>query len=171
METTILNSKGKIENGTTNTEKTTAPKKIENASISNQANSVKDAKPETKIAEQKRVDGKLTAEQPKQEVQQKPALNLESVLKLVEELHRRKTQRDRLMDTIDTLEAFEVELKDDAEETDSNYYQGCKLSIIDDNRNEFSTKNPFIIQAVAHFVKSMCTDRLSEIEAEITLPQ
>lgn len=101
---------------------------------------------------------------------QKPALNLEMTLKLVEELHRRKIQRDRLLETIDTLEAFEVAQIDDADQTDSNHFQGCVLTIEDDERRKFTTKNPVIIQAVAQFVNSMCVNRLSEIEAGITIP-
>ncbi|WP_304066934.1 hypothetical protein [Pedobacter glucosidilyticus] len=100
----------------------------------------------------------------------KVAYNLESTLKLVEELHRRKIQRDRLLDTIDTLEAFEIAQQEDAEETDSNHFQGCVLTIEDDERRKFSTKNPVIIQAVAQFVNSMCVNRLAEIEAGITIP-
>jgi len=72
------------------------------------------------------------AQQPPQ--QPKFAMNLEETLKLVEELHRRKRQRDRLIETIDNLESFEIEQKEDADETDGNYYQGCKLTIEDDNR-------------------------------------
>jgi hypothetical protein len=106
----------------------------------------------------------------KEVVQVKPVLNLEGTLKLVEELHRRKIQRDRLLDTIDTLEAFEVAQQEDAEETDSNHFQGCVLTIEDDNRRKFTTKNPVIIQAVAQFVNKMCVDRLAEIEAGITIP-
>lgn len=101
---------------------------------------------------------------------EKPALNLESTLKLVEELHRRKMQRDRLLETIDTLEAFEIAQKEDAEETDNNHFQGCVLTIEDDERRKFTTKNPVIIQAVAQFVNRMCVDRLAEIEAGIIIP-
>ncbi|MGK6353152.1 hypothetical protein [Parapedobacter sp. DT-150] len=100
----------------------------------------------------------------------KPALNLENTLKLVEELHRRKRQRDRLIETIDNLEAFEVEQQEESDETDGNYYQGCKLVVEDDNRNQFATKNPVIIGAVATFVRDMCTQRLAEIEADIKIP-
>lgn len=120
---------------------------------------------------------KAEAEQPKaesvievKEVPQKIVLNLESTLKLVEELHRRKIQRDRLIDTIDTLEAFEVAQIDDADETEANHFQGCVLTIEDDNRRKFTTKNPVIIQAVAQFVNGMCVNRLAEIEAGITIP-
>lgn len=101
---------------------------------------------------------------------EKPALNLESTLKLVEELHRRKMQRDRLLETIGTLEAFEIAQKEEAEETDSNHFQGCALTIEDDERRKFTTKNPVIIQAVAQFVNRMCVDRLAEIEAGIIIP-
>ena len=101
---------------------------------------------------------------------EKPALNLESTLKLVEELHRRMVQRGRLVHTIDNLDKFEIEQKQEAEDTTSNYYQGCELEITDDKRNKFSTKNPVIIKAVALFVRDLCTNRLAEIEAEITIP-
>ena len=101
---------------------------------------------------------------------EKPALNLEGTLKLVEELHRRMVQRGRLVYTIDNLDKFEIEQKEEAEDTTSNYYQGCELEITDDKRNKFSTKNPVIIKAVALFVRDLCTNRLAEIEAEITIP-
>lgn len=101
---------------------------------------------------------------------EKPALNLEGTLKLVEELHRRMVQRGRLVYTIDNLDKFEIEQKEEAEDTTSNYYQGCEIEITDDKRNKFSTKNPVIIKAVALFVRELCTNRLAEIEAEITIP-
>jgi hypothetical protein len=101
---------------------------------------------------------------------EKPGLNLEGTLKLVEELHRRMVQRGRLVHTIDNLDKFEIEQKEEAEDTTSNYYQGCELEITDDKRNKFSTKNPVIIKAVALFVRDLCTNRLAEIEAEITIP-
>lgn len=101
---------------------------------------------------------------------QRPALSLEGTLKLVEELHRRMVQRGRLVYTINNLDKFEIEQKEEAEDTGSNYYQGCELEITDDKRNKFSTKNPVIIKAVALFVRDLCNNRLGEIEAEITLP-
>jgi len=107
----------------------------------------------------------------KQEIKlDKPALNLESTLKLVEELHRRKIQRDKLLETINTLEAFEVAQQEESDTTDSNHFQGCILTIEDDERRKFSTKNPVIIQAVAQYVNSLCVNRLAEIEAGITIP-
>ncbi|UKT65084.1 hypothetical protein [Pedobacter mucosus] len=119
------------------------------------------------LTEQKAQEKKTEKVEPKTE---KPALNLESTLKLVEELHRRMVQRGRLVHTIDNLDKFELEQKEEAEDTTSNYYQGCELEIFDDKRNKFSTKNPVIIRAVATFVRDLCTNRLGEIEAEITIP-
>lgn len=101
---------------------------------------------------------------------EKVGLNLESTLKLVEELFRRKTQRDRLLETITNLEAFEVDQKKDPDQLDVNHFQGCVLTIEDDNRKKFTTKNPVIIFEVAQYVNAMCIKRLSEIEAEIIIP-
>ncbi|HEY0054542.1 MAG TPA: hypothetical protein VGB63_04220 [Pedobacter sp.] len=101
---------------------------------------------------------------------EKVGLNLESTLKLVEELFRRKTQRDRLLETITNLEAFEVDQKTDPDQLDANHFQGCVLTIEDDARRKFTTKNPVIIFEVAQYVNSMCVKRLAEIEAEITIP-
>lgn len=130
---------------------------------------VEQAKPEVTEGEALHIKEQSTKKEVKEEVKQKTVLNLESTLKLVEELHRRKIQRDRLLDTINTLEAFEIAQQEDAEETDSNHFQGCVLTIEDDERRKFSTKNPVIIQAVAQFVNRMCIDRLAEIEAGITI--
>ena len=111
-----------------------------------------------------------TAEDRTQIKFEKVGLNLESTLKLVEELFRRKTQRDRLLETITNLEAFEVDQKTDPDQLDANHFQGCVLTIEDDARRKFTTKNPVIIFEVAQFVNAMCVKRLAEIEAEITIP-
>jgi len=102
--------------------------------------------------------------------EEKQTLNLDSTIKLIETLHRRKIQRDKLLDTIETLEAFEVAQLEDADETDTNKFQRCELTIEDDKGNEFTTKNPFIINAVAQFVNGLCIDKLAEIEGGIALP-
>jgi hypothetical protein len=66
----------------------------------------------------------------------KPVMNLENTLKLVEEMHRRIKQRSKLLETINNLEGFQVELKEEADTTDTNYYTGCLLTIEDDKRNQ-----------------------------------
>lgn len=124
--------------------------------------------PENKAVEVKAEPTKVELRE--QSAVQKPALNLEGTLKLVEELHRRKIQRDKLIETIDNLTGFEVAQKNDAEETDSNHFQGCELTIGDDKRREFVTKNPVIIKKVAEYIHMLCVGRLAEIEGEIFLP-
>jgi len=122
---------------------------------------------------------KIVAEQPKAEEPKKvaeevkpakPVLNLESTLKLVEELHRRKVQRDKLMDTIQSLEAFEVNQKDEAEESGITNYSRCELTIADDKGKSFTTKNPVIIFHVTQYVNALCIDKLAQIEAGIIIP-
>lgn len=131
--------------------------------------------PKTEAPKAEQVKAEIKAE-PKVEPQPeakpaKPALNLEETLKLVAELNRRKIQRDKLIETIENLEAFEISIKEDADETYGNIYQGCVLTIEDDNKRKFTTKNPVIIWTVAQQVNSMCVNKLSEIEAGIMLPQ
>jgi hypothetical protein len=119
------------------------------------------------------------AEAPKAEVKAEPAkeatkkvvLNLEGTLKFIEEMHRKAKQRAKLQQTIQNLDEFEVELRDEADTTDTNYYNGCVLTIEDDNRRKFETKNPTIIWTVAQLVNNMCVDKLAEIEAGIVIPQ
>lgn len=164
---------GKVVNAENKTAVKDEPKKEESTVVANAENVKENAEAP------KSLGAVVLPESPKEEKTEllkiesstgKPALNLEGTLKLVEELHRRMVQRGRLVYTIDNLDRFEVEQKEEAEDTTSNYYQGCELEITDDKRNKFSTKNPVIIKAVALFVRTLCTDRLAEIEAEITIP-
>lgn len=102
--------------------------------------------------------------------EQKPQLNLDATIKFALELNRRINQRGKLLETITTLEEFEVLQKDDADETESNHFQRCELTIEDDKGREFTTKNPFIINAVATMVNKLCIDKLAEIEGDIHFP-
>jgi hypothetical protein len=112
----------------------------------------------------------VKAEQVKEEPK-KIVLNLEGTLKFIEEMHRKAKQRTKLQDTIKNLDDFEIELRDEADTTDTNYYNGCVLTIEDDNRRKFETKNPTIIWTVAQLVNNMCIEKLAEIEAGIVIPQ
>lgn len=111
-----------------------------------------------------------TKKEVKEGLKEKIIFDFDSTIKLVEELHRKKIQRDKLLNTINTLEAFEVAQQEDAEETDSNNFQGCIMTIQDDKRREFTTKNPVIIQEAAQHVNAMCLTKLAEIEAGIVIP-
>ncbi|ATP55555.1 hypothetical protein CPT03_03290 [Pedobacter ginsengisoli] len=101
--------------------------------------------------------------------EQKPALNLEQTLKKIKDLNRLSNQREKLIVTIDNLEGFEILQEDEAEETNLNHFQRCELKITDDNGNVFSTKNPFIIDQVSKNIKGLCTEKLTEVEAQISL--
>jgi hypothetical protein len=101
--------------------------------------------------------------------EEKPALNLEQTLKKIKDLNRLSNQREKLIGTVDNLESFEIKQEDEAEETNLNHFQRCELTIIDDNGNKFSTKNPFIINEVANNIKALCTDKLAEVESQISL--
>ncbi|SDL66858.1 hypothetical protein SAMN04487898_12271 [Pedobacter sp. ok626] len=92
---------------------------------------------------------------------------LERHIKLGDELARKIRHRDNLKNIITTLDEFELVLKDNADETDGNYYQGCLLTIKDDNGKTFTTKNPTIIKGVAEQVNSLCTEKLEEVETDI----
>lgn len=99
----------------------------------------------------------------------KPVLNLAETMKLVEDLHMKKRHRDRLEVSIDELESFDIKQKDE-DLGDKSYYTGCHISIKDDNRAEFLTKNPAIISEVVFYLKQKFADKLTEIEASIVLP-
>lgn len=92
---------------------------------------------------------------------------LERHIKLGDELARKIRHRDNLTAIITTLDKFELNLKNESEETESNYYQGCVLTIKDDNGETFTTKNPIIIKGVAEQVGSLCSDKLKEVETDI----
>ncbi|MES2458188.1 MAG: hypothetical protein V4594_21705 [Bacteroidota bacterium] len=122
-----------------------------------------EAKPEEVKAEPTKLEIKA------QLLQEKPALNLEQTLKKIKDLSRLSNQREKLIGTIDNLESFEIKQEDEAEETNLNHFQRCELKITDDNGNTFSTKNPFIINQVANNIKTLCTDKLTEVESQISL--
>ena len=138
----------------------------------------KDSKPQTEPAgvktEAPKAETPNAAVAPVAEAKAEPkkiVLNLEGTLKFIEEMHRKAKQRTKLQDTIKNLDDFEIELRDEADTTDTNYYNGCMLTIEDDNRRKFETKNPTIIWTVAQLVNNMCVDKLAEIEAGIVIPQ
>lgn len=113
-------------------------------------------------------------EQPKTKLEIKkglgPVNNLESTLKVVGSLHRRMVQRDNLIIATKNLETFELKQKQDEEIESGSYYNGCILTLEDDDRRKFSTKNPVIIRAAVDFLKGLFETKLMEVEAEIVLP-
>lgn len=174
METkTTQNGEAKVV-GSVKTDK--APKFVAGNPVNEVAKSkdekAEGAKPVAASPEPKQEEAK--AEPTKMEIKagfvfEKPALNLEQTLKKIKDLGRLSNQREKLIGTIDNLEAFEVAQLDDAEETNLNQFQRCELKITDDNGNTFSTKNPFIINQVAGNIKTLCTEKLAEVEGQISL--
>ena len=113
----------------------------------------------------------VKAEEPTAEVKPvKFALNLESTLKVVDDLHRRSIQRINLIARINQLTAFEVALAQENDELEDNPYQGCKLIIKDDKNREFITTTPGLIRLVSQYIFDACSDKLAEIEANIVFP-
>lgn len=138
-----------------------------------------DKEPKAESAKGEFVDAGQVAEKPKVEptkmeikasiaekIAEQRAI-LERHIKLGDDLARKIRHRDNLKNIITTLEEFELVLKDNADETDGNYYQGCLLTIKDDNGKTFTTKNPTIIKGVAEQVNSLCSEKLEEVETDI----
>nr|WP_294894466.1 hypothetical protein [uncultured Pedobacter sp.] len=121
------------------------------------------AKEETKKEEQK--------EPAKPEEKKEPALNLESTLRVVADLHQRSIHRERLLSRINELNQFEITLKSESEELESNHFQGCQLMIADDKGRNFVTKTSGLITLVTSFIRQACIDKLTEIEANIVFPK
>jgi hypothetical protein len=101
----------------------------------------------------------------------KPVLNLESTLKVVNDLHRRCIQRENLLTRINQLEAFEIALIEEGDELESNHFQGCKLMIVDDKNRQFITTTSGLIKLVAEFIHNACLSKLGEIESNIVFPR
>jgi hypothetical protein len=108
---------------------------------------------------------------PKEEIKPiKLVLNLESTLKVVDELHRRSIQRMNLITRIKQLEAFEVSLATENDELEDNPYQGCRLILEDDKQRRFITTTPGLIRLVSQFIFNACAEKLADIEANIVFP-
>ncbi len=181
METKVKNN-GQGKANDVNADKT--PKFIAGNPVNAESNKAEQAKDEPKAEETNTAQAEgtapakeqeaLKAEPTKKEIkaqlaEEKPVLNLEQTLKKIKELSRLSGQREKLIGTVDNLEAFEIKQEDEAEETNLNHFQRCELEITDDNGNTFKTKNPFIINEVARNIKTLCTDKLAEVEAQISL--
>lgn len=100
-------------------------------------------------------------EQAKQEEQKQLVPNLESTLKVVVDLHQRSIHRERLLKRITELDQFEITLKSESEELESNHFQGCQLMIADDKGRNFATKTSGLITLVTSFIRQACIEKLA----------
>ena len=143
--------------------------------ISKQAEAVKVTATPSEKAETKGLTVLKPGYEPKAEettaqvIESKRGLNLEQTLKLVEDLHLKKRQRDRLEYSISQLNSFVVSKKQE-DLDDKSYYQGCEITLKDDDRNEWKTKNPVIIRDVIEYLNIRFTEKLTDLEATIVLP-
>ena len=87
------------------------------------------------------------------------------------DLHQRSIHRERLLKRITELDQFEITLKSESEELESNHFQGCKLMIADDKGRNFATTTSGLITSVASFIRQACIEKLAEIEAHIIFPK
>jgi len=105
------------------------------------------------------------------QIMSKAPLNLDETIKVLERLWQKQKQRAALIVTVDSLNDFEFKRKEEEVDENANYYTGCELTIKDDERRSFNTKNPILIRGVVDFLKHRCQERLMEVEAEIILPE
>lgn len=101
--------------------------------------------------------------------QSAPKPSLEETMRIINDLHTKTRQRNRLDVYTDLLKQFEIDQKAEDLSTNTNYY-GCNLIIKDDKRRDFELRNPVIIKEVVDFLAKRFADKRAEIEAEIILP-
>ncbi len=135
--------------------------KAESTQNGQNGTAAKDEKPQEPIKQETKPVEKI----------QHPALNLESTLRVVNDLHRRCIQRENLLTRINELEAFEIALIEESDELESNHFQGCKLMIVDDKNRQFITSTSGLIKLVAEFIHNACLTKLGEIESNIVFPR
>lgn len=145
-----------------------------NGAVQGNSNKLAEIKPAIKnpnLPANGEVKKEAIKEKPQQEEKKELALNLESTLKVVADLHQRSIHRERLLKRITELDQFEITLKSESEELESNHFQGCQLMISDDKGKNFATKTSGLITLVASFIRQACVEKLVEIEAHIVLPK
>ena len=100
---------------------------------------------------------------------QKKAIDLATVIKTVDELHKKVKQRDKLEYYSDELRSFSVQPSEEELEG-VNRFMGCSIKITDDNSRQFELRNPIVIKDVIEFMFGRFEARKAEIEAELIFP-
>ena len=146
-----------------------------NGAVQGNSNKLAEIKPAIKNPNQSAKTETAKNNEPKEveneEKKGKPALNLESTLQVVADLHQRSIHRERLLKRINELNDFEITLKSESEDLESNHFQGCQLVISDDKGRSFATKTSGLITLVTSFIRQACVEKLAEIEANIVFPR
>lgn len=95
--------------------------------------------------------------------------NLAETMRIIDDLHTKTRHRNKLEVYYDVLAKFKIEHEEE-DLVNRNYYNGCLLSIKDDNRDSFELKNPALIREVVEYLMKRFDEKRQEIEAEIILP-
>jgi type I restriction-modification system DNA methylase subunit len=95
--------------------------------------------------------------------------NLAETMRIIDDLHTKTRHRNKLEVYSDILAKFKIEHEEE-DLVNRNYYNGCLLSIKDDNRDSFELKNPALIREVVEYLMKRFNEKRQEIEAEIILP-
>ncbi|MGB4775700.1 MAG: hypothetical protein WBP45_11035 [Daejeonella sp.] len=93
----------------------------------------------------------------------KPALNLDQTVQVVIDLGRKIKKTQNLKTQASLLEEFEIKNEDG--------YFAHELSIEDSNRKSFETKDAVLIKDVIQFIRKRIAETVTELEANIILPQ
>ncbi|MET7000670.1 hypothetical protein [Chitinophaga defluvii] len=88
----------------------------------------------------------------------------------IEALHRKNVKLDRVKEDFLKLKEFEIELKEEPENTETEYFTGCSISVSDDKGHRYGVKNPRLVHAVVALLKSMYEAKIVELEGEIVWP-
>jgi len=127
-----------------------------------------------KVEQPKAEEAKPQAEPSKKEIKEQfkeqQARKLDDTVKLVEALGKKIAQKNKLQNTINNIDSFNLTQNEQDDMASDSRFARCELVISDDDGNEFVTKNPFIIAYVAHEVRGLCVEKLAEVESSIVIP-
>lgn len=105
----------------------------------------------------------------KNEQPKKMALNLDSTLEIVTQLHRKVKHRNNLISYSEKLDALVIKDRE-VHEFEGNSWSDATLTIRDSDRNIFELKNANIIGFIINAMTLKFREKIEEIEAEIILP-
>ncbi|WP_119079493.1 hypothetical protein [Chitinophaga alhagiae] len=94
-----------------------------------------------------------------------PVTQLQKTLRVVDELARKVKQRDVMVETIDTLETFQID-----QEQKEGEYNGCSFTVRDDKGMSWTIKNVNFIVSMLEYGIQWCYARKEAIEKTIILP-
>lgn len=88
----------------------------------------------------------------------------------IEALHRQTLTLDRLKEDYAKLKEFEIDLKEDPENTENEYLNTCTFKITDDKGRYYAAKSPQYISECLSLLKGKMENKIKEMENEIVWP-